>query len=713
MNLSRNRRNRLISLLVWLGSGLASLAGPVPQTIPFSNNFEYAAGTSLQSKTNEGWDASDFSVQVQTNVVCADTSSVVLPQNTALTNFVVPAAMTNVWTDFYVQMEAHNDTNDATATSNAVIQVAMDWPGYLQVYDRTNGWLTLSNTVRGAPVAAFTNGQWGRVTLFQNYASQQCAVFLNGTLIRELLPFGSNVTACSRFRAEGGDRASSYLDNYSVTRAIPAGLTDAQEIDAYGYVAMTFNVGPGQTYTTIQSALDAALSRYTINVANGTYNENVTSTHSVIITGGVFSINGTLTFASGLTTTSLVGFAVGDITVSDGSVLTVMGSINASNVVTGTGAVLTVSGSMTNLNMTLGTNSTVTIGQGLSGSNLTLQAGAHLDVTGSVNIVGTVNINTSATLTVNGQVIGHDVIVNGVLALGAGDGITATNLTLGSSVTLNITNANVVVSNLSINAGARLVVVNGSVVANGLTFTGSFTLDENWANPSAASVLPYEDNFDSYQVGVSLNVLGSHGWGASDNSIVVENARYFSASNGVDIGFYKTLSNRVDAAGAAQVWTDLRVIPTYDVNDQTTAVETTAAFMAVMSTNGYMSLYNRTNALWEVCTNDIWQHPVARQTGQWSRVSVLCDYNTKQCAVFLDGTLLRQGFPFINPALKSNSVVSLVNEETNRVCLDNVYMGATYPSTLTNDVNGNGIPDAMEVLVTDDILRAGSIFKIR
>ncbi len=614
---------------------MVALALPVAQTIPFSNNFDYAAGTTLQSLTNAGWDASDSSVQVQTNVVCADTSSVILPHNTALTNWVA-GAMTNVWTDLYVQMEPRNYTNDATVSSNTVLKLYLDQTGYIQVYDRQNGWLTLSNTVRGAPITAYTNGQWGRVTLFQNYAAYQCAIFLDGILIKELLPFVSNVTACSHFQAQSGDTASSYFDNFAMTRVPPAGIPDAAEIIAYGYLALTNYVGPSQPYTTIQSAVAAALPRYTIHVTNGTYSGNVTITNALAgITGGAFIINGTLAIGPGLAITSAVGITAGDLSVSNGSVLVV-----------------------------------------------------------------------------NGQVAGHDVTINGGLVLGSGYGVTATNLTLGSSVTMAITNATVSVSNLSISAGARLVLVNSAVTANGMTLSGSFTLDQNWGNQGASALLPYSDNFDAYPAGTPMNVLGFRGWGASDSSVAVEQGTYVSASNGVTVGFYETLSNRVNAA-AGQVWTDLRVIPTYDANDFTTAVRSTAAFMAVMSTNGYLSLYDRSKATWEECRKDVWQHDLPRQTGQWLRVSVLCDYSKGTCGVFLDGALVRQEFPFINPTLSSNSTFSLINKETNAVCLDNVYVGTNYPSSLTNDVNGNDTPDAQEILTTDDILRQGSIFKIR
>lgn len=699
--------------ILWLGTGLSALAGPVPQVIPFSNNFDYAAGTPVQSLTNEGWDASSASIQVQTNIVCADTSAVVVPQATALTNWIT-GAMTKVWTDFHVMMESNNDTTAVAATSNAVINVFLDRQGYLEVFDRQSGWLALSNAVRGTPVTAFTNGQWGRLTLFQDYTTNQCAVFLDGILLKERLTFVSNRTACSRFRIEGGSTSSSYLDNFSMTESVPTGLADGAEIGTYGYLAFTLLVGTGLPYTTIQSALDAALDRYTINITNGTYAENVAINHNLAgITGGVFTINGTLAVAPGLAITSSVGFSSGHLTVSNQSVLSVAGSLHAGNVTTCTGAVVSISGGVTNVDMTLGTNSTTTIGQHLSGSNLTLQAGASLTVGGTLSLAGALAVAPSATLGASGPLAASSVAVNGQLSLGTGGGITASNLVLGSAASLYLTNANVSVSNLAIGAGCRLVVTNGTVVANGLTFSGTFVLDEYWGMPFACSTLPYEENFDIYQAGLSATSLGFKGWRASASGVAVEQGRYFSESNAVQIGYNRALSNCVNGAGVAQVWTDFRIIPTYDANDGTAAVNAAAAFMAVVTSNGYLSLFNRLQSAWETCTNDIWQNPVPRQTGQWSRVSVLCDYSTKECAVFLDGVLLRQRFPFINPSLASNSILTVMNDQTSATFLDNVYLGAAYPASLTNDINRNGMPDAQEILIYDDILRSGTIYRIR
>jgi len=262
-----------------------------------------------------------------------------------------------------------------------------------------------------------------------------------------------------------------------------------------------------------------------------------------------------------------------------------------------------------------------------------------------------------------------------------------------------------------------MVLSNCTVMANGMTLRGSFTLDQNWNVQGASTLLPYQDDFEPYPVGTPMNGLSFRGWGATTNTVAIETNQAFSGTNGVNIGYGAILSNRVSAATANQVWTDLRGLLRYDANDESVAVRSNAAFMMTVTTNGYLSVYNvhdRTNGAWDVCTKDVWGNSVATLgTSEWVRVSVFNNYTTKRCAVFLRGVLVRQKLPFINTNLTSYSILGLGNNEPAVTYLDDVYIGADYPPSLTNDVDHNGVPDARTIAERGDVFSSGTVFKIR
>jgi len=745
---------------MWLWAVTAGLAAPVAQTIPFSNGFEYAAGTLVSGIT--GWDASASSVLVETDTVWDGVAAVVVPASTVVSNAIVNTAMTNVWTECYLRMEPHAEVGAASVNSNAVIDINLDTSGYLQAYAGSNGWLTLSNTVWGQAVPAVTNGQWVRVTVCQDYVTHQCAVFLNGQLVTELLPFvNTNVNACSSFRLEGGSSASSYLDDFAIGRPYPAtltndwngaGLTDAQEIDTYGYLAFTLNVGTGLTYTTIQSAVDAALPRYTVNVMAGTYAENVFIAQSLAgLTGGPFAVNGSLGIGPGAVVNVSGLTSCGNLGISNAATLYLAGALSTSNVTVGAGGVLTgtaftVNGTLSldmgavmrassvtcSGDLGLSNTASLIVAGAVSASNVTIGAGALLTAgaftvngafsmdtsavvqANSLTCSGNLSVSNAANLTVAGALSAGTMNVTiGVGAVVRAGGLTCSNLSVSSTGSLTVVGA-VAATHLTIGQGGTVVITNGSLQADGLVLTGSFTLDSRWNNQQARSTLTFQDNFDSYQAGTPLALLGYRGWGVSDGSMIVESSRAYSGANAVDVGYRMALSNRVDSTGAVQVWTDLRGILSYNANDGVSDVRSNAAFMLVVTTNGYLSVYNRTNGAWDVCTSDVWQNPVLPLTnGQWSRISVDNNFGTKQCAVFLNGVLLRQRLPFINTNLASYSVVTVDNLETNSACVDDMYISAAYPASLTNDVNNNGAPDAQEISVTGDVFTRGSVFKFR
>lgn len=340
-----------VLLLVLIRAGVAP--GDVTvQGLPFTATFEsYPPGASLQGYSNDGWSASSPGVVIETNVVwtnniAPNVKAVEVPPEMLVTHAVThPAPATNVWTDCELMMVQDKLETPPDVNSNAVIQLYVDRNGVLRVYDMTaGGWAQLTNNVLGSNVTALATGQWARVSINQNYQTHQCAIFLDGVALRDRLPFVSNVTQCSQFRLDGAAGESLYFDNYAMTLAAPAALTadlnhdntaDAQEIEAHGYVARTLMVGAGQAFTTIQAAVNAALGRDVINIAAGTYAEDVVISHAVGgLTGAVFTVNGTLTVGAGVMVTSQVGFASTHLVVNDGGQLAVAnGTLTADGLV--------------------------------------------------------------------------------------------------------------------------------------------------------------------------------------------------------------------------------------------------------------------------------------------------------------------------------------------------------------------------------------------
>jgi hypothetical protein len=321
-----------------------------------------------------------------------------------------------------------------------------------------------------------------------------------------------------------------------------------------------------------------------------------------------------------------------------------------------------------------------------------------------------------------GFVTGQVFTINGTLALGAGlvltsqVGFACNTLIVSNAGTLAV-GGNVTATDLQIRSGARLVVSNGTLTANGLVLTGSFTLDENWGAAQARVGLPFEDDFESYAAGVSLNSLGFRGWGASDGAVAVQsNLTYGGSGRAVALEFGQMLSNRVLTASPATVWTDLRVVGRYDSNDIPSEVDSNTLANVFVNSNGYLAVYN--NNAWVVCSNDVWGGTVAAMTnGQWVRISVQNHFGRQDSAVFLDGRLLRQRVPFIRTTNRDRySGFWLNNTETDAVAADEVAISYGVPVTLTNNCDGDEMTDADEIQRYGSVLvfpPTGSVFRLR
>ena len=467
------------SLVTALAAACSAVAGIVPQSIPFSNGFNYTNGTPVASLTNVGWDASSPLPVVQTDVVVSatDTNAVIIPANEVVSNAISPVVLTNVWMDFYMQLAPEEVGSPAIDTNSAVTACYLDHFGHLAAYNvSSKAWETYTNYVGGGDITGVATGQWVHVSVNQNYTTRQCAIFMDGRNVRNQLPMMNNTAAsCSSFSISGGEVSSSYLDDYSIQQSVPGwlnsstndwnsnGIPDAVEIQTVGYVGVPLYVGWSQPYTNVQAAFTAARSLDWVHIYQETVAENVSIDHTFrMITGQVFTINGNLSLGASLVMTSWVGFACGNLGVGAAGQFDVYGDVVASNVTVSTGATLLVSGSLTNLGvLTVGTNAAMTVGGNLADSgNVTVQRSGLLSVTGAVNALA-FTLEDLATVWAGGNLVGTDLLMGTNAVMLVLGNMTNQNVNLGTNASLTV-NGSMSSSTVALKSGAHLTAANAS-----------------------------------------------------------------------------------------------------------------------------------------------------------------------------------------------------------------------------------------------------------
>ena len=99
----------------------------------------------------------------------------------------------------------------------------MNTNGYL-VVATSNNWLTCSSDYTNGLVAVLDSNAFCRVTIFQDFQKREFAVFMNGVLLRQKLPFpDGGRTTYGSFRVNCSDNQTC-LDDVLVTTLLPGGL---------------------------------------------------------------------------------------------------------------------------------------------------------------------------------------------------------------------------------------------------------------------------------------------------------------------------------------------------------------------------------------------------------------------------------------------------------------------------------------------------------
>jgi len=200
--------------------------------LDFTDNFElYAPDTIMTNLGFRGWGATSSGVVVRATQGLSSSKGAVLSGGSVLSNRVTSGGQLKIWTDFYTR-PTRGESPDVGNTNQYAFFSFVDTSGFLNVW-KTGVWVVCSNVLDGSggTVTAMDTGAYARVTLFMNYDSHLAAVFVDGKLVCQQVPFpaGATISGYTSFRAESPD-SSLALDNVGITIGIPSGLSRAEEI---------------------------------------------------------------------------------------------------------------------------------------------------------------------------------------------------------------------------------------------------------------------------------------------------------------------------------------------------------------------------------------------------------------------------------------------------------------------------------------------------
>ena len=206
-------KTRFITLLVSFMLMAVAVFGQT-NIVPWNDDFErYTNGTPLVGglfSTNNGvtfetngWYASTTQVMAQTAVSYLGAKSAIIPVDAYLPNRITGAAASNVWMQFYVNVQRYDGEYYPDVDTNLASFFFVNSNGYFVVPDgpvvpETN-WFVLSTTASGDP-ATPVGADWVRVDIFHNYTNCTWSLFASAVQMAENIGFvNTNLNALQEF----------------------------------------------------------------------------------------------------------------------------------------------------------------------------------------------------------------------------------------------------------------------------------------------------------------------------------------------------------------------------------------------------------------------------------------------------------------------------------------------------------------------------------
>lgn len=317
-------------------------AGSVLASFPVAEGFDtYLPGQGFVTATN-GWWADTSAIQVVASPATNTPNSVDIQSGTLSNGVALGVAPAVVWTEYYV-MPVLGVAPPVMTTNGAMHQHYFATNGFVAVATSA-GYLSVTQDVQGNLLAPVSTSRFIRVDVCQNYGAHSSALVLDGRVVAQDIPSLTSAPGYRSLTVQSSDQAT-FLDNVTISTNTPAGidgngdgLADTLELQLYGYVARTnLTVGPGQLFSSLQSAINVARARDLIVMCTSSINEALALDHAVRIGGVAFTNAGSCTVSASGVLSITTGF-------DEAGTLTVAGVVNTAVPLTISSLVMSGSG---------------------------------------------------------------------------------------------------------------------------------------------------------------------------------------------------------------------------------------------------------------------------------------------------------------------------------------------------------------------------------
>jgi len=202
------------------------------------------------------------------------------------------------------------------------------------------------------------------------------------------------------------------------------------------------------------------------------------------------------------------------------------------------------------------------------------------------------------------------------------------------------------------------------------------------ANHAGASTNMYSDTFESYTNNTPL--VDTNYWFASDTNVIVQtNYAASGSTNAAMLPIDTTLSNRYAITNPANVWLHLEVKPIFYAGTDYPAVNTNAATILYLDSNGYFVAYNGSASNWVSITQTVYGGTIsAVDSNTWvTNLNVFVDYSNKTWQIAMGTVLLTNNLGFANTTISNLNGFDTYNGNNTTTYLDNVYVYDQAPFT--------------------------------